>query len=75
MASLMQRFYSSICLYIYSGVLKRDVGGFDGPNGRTLDNMSFNNAYYQNLVGEGTTVDSQIDQAPNWQQVRRRMET
>lgn len=51
------------------GVLEREVTGFDGPNGRTLDNSSFNNAYFKELVGHGTTDQEQVENAPNWQQV------
>ena len=50
------------------GRLRRDVLGFDGPNGRTLDNALFNNGYYKELVGPGTTYQEQVDNAPNWHQ-------
>lgn len=51
------------------GVMEREVLGFDGPNGRTLDSSSFNNAYFKELIGHGTSYQEQIDNAPNWQQV------
>ena len=50
------------------GVMHREVLGFHGPNGHTLDSLSFNNGYYKELVGPGTTYQDQVDNAPNWQQ-------
>ena len=51
------------------GVMERDITGFDAPNGRTLNNFSFNNDFFKELVGRGTTYREQVENAPNWQQV------
>ena len=51
------------------GIMERKVLGFDGPNGQTLDNSSFDNAYFKELIGHGTTYQEQVNNAPNWQQV------
>lgn len=48
--------------------MHREVLGFDGANGWTTDNDSFNNGYYLELVGPGAEQQGQVDRAPNWQQ-------
>jgi hypothetical protein len=53
----------------YSGVMNRHVLGFHGENGWTLNNRKFDNSYYNELVGPGSTLQDQVERAPNWQQV------
>jgi catalase (peroxidase I) len=55
-------------LRVVSGVMRRDNVGFDSPNGWTQNNFVFDNGYYRELVGPGTTLEEQLDRAPNWQQ-------
>ena len=43
--------------------------GFDGPFGWVPNNTRFDNEYFQELVGEGTTSELQLEGAPRWLQV------
>ena len=40
--------------------------GFDGPTGWVPNETAFDNQYYEELVGAGTSLNRQINGAPQW---------
>jgi len=44
--------------------------GFDGPNGWVPNNTRFDNQYYEELVGEGDSLEAQMEGAPQWRQTQ-----
>lgn len=56
-------FFISISLVIvrYSGILRRNILGFHGENGWVPNNQRFDNEYYEELVGSGNNMESQIE--------------
>lgn len=50
------------------GVLRRPILGFSGQNGWVPNNTRFDNEYYEELVGGGSTLERQIEGAPQWRQ-------
>lgn len=51
------------------GVARRSILGFNGPNGWVPNNTRFDNEYYTELVGPGSTLAAQVEGAPQWRQI------
>jgi hypothetical protein len=46
--------------------MHRNNSCIDAPNGWLLQNRVLDNEYYVELVGSGSSLESQINNAPNW---------